>query len=397
MKKPVLLLLLAACLFAAVSQAAPVPPALQEVRRHIVDASVNVLTFHSMDQIFDTRRVDNAGPVWNLPAAPHALDFTYVHGGKTYGAEEALERTFTNALVIVKHGKVVAEIYRNKTDAGSHFISFSMAKSITSILIGIAISEGRIHSVDDMIVRYVPELKGSAYDGVTIRQALEMRSGVDFDERYDFSHPSLATAAFEESFVQGRVRFASFGLLLPRAYPPGTHWNYSTIEACILGWVLERATGVHIADYTAEKLWKPLGAESYGFWVLDGSPDVGREINGAGFNAVARDYARIGLLMLHEGKAQTKQIVPASWVKESTAPRETPPVAPGASLGYRYQWWTVPGTDAYLAIGLQGQFIYVDPATDSVVVKLSYFPPDNEGVENEALEFLMAAAAWNPQ
>jgi CubicO group peptidase (beta-lactamase class C family) len=395
MKKPVLLVLLAACLTAVVSQAA-VPPALQAVRRHILDASVNVLTFHTMDQIFDTRRVDNAGPVWSLPSAPHALDFSYVHGGKTYSAEEALERTFTNALVIVKHGKIVTEIYRNKTDAAAHFISFSMAKSITSMLIGIALAEGHIHSVDDMIVRYVPELKGSGYDGVTIRQALMMRSGVDFEERYDFDHPGLASAAFEESFVQGRIRFASFGELLPRAYPPGTHWNYSTIESCILGWVLERATGVHISDYTAEKLWKPLGAESYGFWVLDGSPDVGREVNGAGFNAVARDYARLGLLMLHEGKAQSRQVVPAAWVKESTAPRETTPVAPGAGLGYRYQWWTVPGTDAFLAIGLQGQFIYVDPATDSVVVKLSYFPPNAPEASGEALDFLKAAAAWNP-
>jgi CubicO group peptidase (beta-lactamase class C family) len=389
------LALLAVCLSAALAQAA-VPPALQELRRHVLDASVNVLTFHSMDQIFDTRRVDSAGPVWNLPSVPKPMDFSYKHAGQTHKAEDALERTFTNALVIVKHGQIVTEIYRNKTDPGSHFISFSMAKSITSILVGIALTEGKIRSIDDMIVKYVPELKGSAYDGVTIRQALMMRSGADFEERYDFDHPGLATAAFEESFVQGRVRFAAFGQVLNRAHPPGTHWNYSTIESCVLGWVLERATGEHIADYTAEKLWKPLGAESHAFWVLDGSPDVGREINGAGFNAVARDYARVGLMMLHEGKAGAKQVVPAAWVKESTAPRETNPVVAGAALGYRYQWWTIAGTDAYLAIGLQGQFIYVDPSTDTVVVKLSYFPPGNEDVEGEAIEFLMAAAAWNP-
>ena len=380
----------------AVQADEPVPQALQDVRRHMLDASVNSLTFHNMDQIFDTRRVANAGPVWPLQSDPKPLQFSYSHGGKTYTAEEGLGRTFTNALIVIKHGKVVTERYLNKTDASTHFVSFSMAKSITSILIGEAVAEGKIHSIEDPITRYVPELKDSAYDGVTIRQALMMRSGADFDERYDFANPGLASAAFEESLVRNRVRFASFGEVLTRAYAPGTRFNYSTVETCVLGWVLERATGVHIADYMAEKVWKPAGMESYGFWILDGKPGVGREFNGAGFNAVARDYARLGLMMLHNGKAQEKQVVPESWVKESTAPRETQPLGPGVPLGYRYQWWTIAGTDAYLAIGLQGQFIYIDPATDTVVVKLSYFPPGNEDVDDEAIDFLRAASAWSP-
>jgi CubicO group peptidase (beta-lactamase class C family) len=324
------------------------------------------------------------------------MNFTYTHAGKTHQAGEVLERTFTNALLILKHGKLVSEIYRNKTDASTHFVSFSMAKSITSTLIGLAVADGHIHSIEDPITKYVPELKGSAYDGVTIRQALMMRSGADYDERYDFDHPGLASAAFEESLVRNRIRFASFAQVLTRAYPPGTRFNYSTVETCVLGWVLERATKEHIADYMARKLWKPAGMESYGFWILDGSPDVGREFNGAGFNAVARDYARFGLMMLHDGKAQSKQIIPEAWVKDATAPRETQPIAPGVPLGYRYQWWTLPGTDAYLALGLQGQFIYVDPASDTVVVKLSYFPPGNEEPEEETVDFLKAVSAWQP-
>jgi CubicO group peptidase (beta-lactamase class C family) len=375
---------------------AEVPPALQSVRRHMLDASVNALTFHNMDQIFDTRRVDNAGPVWEIASNPQPMRFSYTHAGNTYEAEQVLERTFTNALLILKHGKIVTEIYRNKTDASTHFISFSMAKSITSTLIGLAIADGHIHSIEDPITRYVPELKGSAYEGVTIRQALMMRSGADFDERYDFDHPGLASAAFEESLVRNRIRFASFGEILTRAHAPGSYFNYSTIETCVLGWVLERATGQTISHYMAEKLWKPAGMESYGFWILDGAPGVGREFNGAGFNAVARDYARFGLIMLRNGKGQNKQIVPEKWVKDATAPRETTPVAPGARLGYRYQWWTLPGTDAYLALGLQGQFIYVDPATDTVVVKLSYFPPGNTDADDETIDFLRAVSAWNP-
>ena len=387
-----------ALLSAAVSWAdSDVPPALQSVRRHVLDASINSLTFHNMDQIFDTRGVDNAGPVWRLPSAATPMEFSYSYGGKTYKAEDALERTFTNALVIVKHGKIVTEIYRNKTDAATHFVSFSMAKSITSTLIGLAIAEGKIRSIDDQIIRYVPELKGSAYDGVTVRQALMMRSGADFEERYDFDHPGLASAVFEESLVMGRVRFAAFAEILNRRHSPGSVFNYSTIETCVLGWVLERATGMHIAQYMSERLWKPAGMESYGFWILDGNSQAGREFNGAGFNAVARDYARFGLMMLRNGKAETRQIIPQRWVAEATAPRETTPVIAGSPLGYRYQWWTIAGTDAYLALGLQGQFIYVDPPTETVIVKLSYFPPGNEDVEAESLEFLRAAAAWSPK
>jgi CubicO group peptidase (beta-lactamase class C family) len=373
-----------------------VPPALQNVRRHMLDADVNALTFHNIDEIFDTRRVANAGPVWPLPTRLHEMSFTYQHSGQTHPAAEVLERTFTNALIILKHGEIVTEIYRNKTDAATHFISFSMAKSITSTLIGVAVADGHIHSIDDAITRYVPELKSSAYDGVSIRQALLMRSGADYDERYDFDHPGLASAAFEESLVRNRVRFASFAEVLTRAHPPGERFNYSTVETAVLGWVLERATGRSISDYMAEKLWKPAGMESYGFWILDGAPGVGREFNGAGFNAVARDYARFGLMMLHHGKAQTRQVVPEAWVNEATAARDTTPVEPGFPLGYRYQWWTLPGSDAYLALGLQGQFIFVDPATDTVVVKLSYFPPGNEEATAETLDFLEAASRWSP-
>jgi CubicO group peptidase (beta-lactamase class C family) len=166
----------------------------------------------------------------------------------------------------------------------------------------------------------------------------------------------------------------------------------------VLGWALERATRQSIAHYMAERLWKPAGMESSGFWILDGTPELGREFNGAGFNAVARDYARLGLIMLQGGKAASKQIIPEAWVKESTAPRETTPVGPGSRLGYRYQWWTLAGTDAYLALGLQGQFIYVDPATETVVVKLSYFPLDAmDATEEETLDFLAAVSAWNPR
>lgn len=372
-----------------------VPPAVQDVRRHMLDADVNALTFRDMDQIFDTRRVEAGTQTWKLPRSYATMDFSYAFGGKSYSAEQGLERTYTNALLIIKHGTIVTEIYRNKTDEHTHFVSFSMAKSITSLLIGLAVADHHIHSIDDQIIRYVPELKGTGYDGVTIRQALEMRSGVDYDERYDFSHPSLAAAMFEESLVENRIRFEDFAKIVGRAYPPGSHFNYSTLEAEVLGWVLRRATGQSLSQYMTERLWKPAGMESYGFWIMDGPPPVGLEFNGAGFNAVLRDYGRIGLMMLRGGKAAARQVIPQDWVRESTTGRDSAPVAPGGPLGYGYQWWTLVGTDAYTAIGLQGQYIFVDPDTDTVVVKLSYFPPDSTDAGPESIAFLQAASKWS--
>ncbi len=371
-------------------------PALQEARRHLLDANVNVLTFHSVDQLFPTRRVDSSGNPWVLPRLEKHLDFTYEHAGKPHPAMDILDRTYTNALIILKHGKIVTEIYRNQTDAASHFISFSMAKSITSILIGLALSDGHIHSLDDQITQYVPELKESAYDGVTIRQALDMRSGANYLEQYVAGHPDLLSAAFEESLVEQRLRFVSVARAMTRAFPPGEHFNYSTFETCVLGWVLERATKQSITRFMTERLWKPAGMESYGFWMLDGTPEVGREFNGGGFNAVARDYARLGLLMLQNGKAGSRQVVPAAWVKESTVPRVREPASPEEpSFGYHYQWWPLVDSDAYMARGLQGQAIYVDPSTDTVIVKLSYVPPGNQEAFAESIAFMRAASRWH--
>jgi CubicO group peptidase (beta-lactamase class C family) len=379
---------------------ATVPVTVQELRRHMLDAPVNALTFHDMDQLFYTREVTRSGPVWALPKRDEALNFRYTAGGNTHDAGEFADRTFTNALLILKHGTVVHEEYRNFTNDHTHYISFSMAKSITSMLIGIALAEGHIHSLDDKIGEYIPELKGSGYGDVSIRNVMRMRSGVAYDERYDFGVKSQAQQVFEEAIVENTKRFADMAPNLKRTQTPGQRFNYSTMDTAVLGWMLERAVKQPIATYMSTKLWEPMGAEAEGFWLADGSPGVGRELNGMGFNAVARDYARLGQLMLQKGALNGRQIVPSDWIELSTA--STPiegPSPPGATvqLGYGYQWWTLHGTGAYVALGLQGQFIYVDPATETVVVKLSYFPPEPNGaLEDEALSFFKAVSVWHP-
>ncbi len=279
-------------------------------------------------------------------------------------------------MLIIKDDKIVFERYLNQTNEDTHFLSMSTAKSITSVLVRMAIADGAITSINDLIVKYIPELKESGYAGVTIRHALMMRSGCNWDERYDFEKATPMSELHNGAIVENRIRFTSAALPLKSIYTPGDHFNYSTVETGVLGWVVKRAVGKPLEEYMAERWWKRAGVQSYSFWIADGKPGEGRVINGMGFNAVLRDYGRIGLMMLNNGRANGQQLLPEGWVRESTvSDKGNEPIYPGSDLGYQYQWRTLTGSDAYLAIGLQGQYIYIDPSTSTVVVKLSYFPP----------------------
>ena len=371
-----------------------VPIGVQELRWQMNDADINSLTFRSMDTLFTTRSVPRSGPIWQLKQSDHPLDFTYSYKGRSYTPEQFLDRTYTNALLVMKNGRIVYENYRNNSNDRTRFIGWSMTKSFTSALIGIAVSEGRIKSIDDRIDSYLPELKGGGYEGVTIRQIMQMRSGVDYEERYDFANPGVAASNHIAALVKNVARFADPARTIKRIHKPGEVFQYKTLDTAVLGWLLERVSGGStLAAYMAQRLWEPLGAESDGFFIMDGPPGVGREFNGAGFNATLRDFARFGLMMMNGGRANGRQIVPADWVALSTRPTE--PVKPG-TMGYGLQWWDF-DNGAYSAIGLQGQYIYVDPATTTVVVKLSYFPPAEEAASEETAAFLKAVSAWTPQ
>lgn len=367
-----------------------VPIAIQIARWHMLDGDINSLTFQSMDRLFETRSVSRGGPVWHIPRTDHALDFTYRFKGATYTPEQFLDRTYTNALLVLKDGRIVSEIYRNNTNAQTRFMGWSMTKSITSILVGCALAEGRIASLDDPITRYLPELKGSGYDGTTIRQIMQMRSGVDYEERYDFENPGIAARNHIAALVKNVARFADAARTVKRLHEPGKVFQYKTIDTAVLGWLIERVSGGStVAAYTAQRLWEPLGAEADGFYIMDGTPGAGREFSGAGFNATLRDFGRIGLMMLNGGKANGRQIVSPEWVKASTT--SDAPDGP-----YGLQWWLTGRDGAYSAIGLQGQYIHVDPRSRTVVVKLSYFPPGDGAADEETAAFLAAASAWSP-
>jgi len=378
----------------ATTASAAIPSkAVQDLRRHFMEPRVNALTFHEVDKIFDTKAVARGPKSTPLQGTDHPLNFTYSFEGKDIPAEDALDRTFTNALIIIKDGRIVAERYRNYTDRRSRFLAMSMSKSVTSILVGIAMDQGKIASLDDQVTKYITELKGSAYDGVTLRNAIDMKTGVDRDDNAQLTPGTPDAAMREKILITGAEPATYEASRVKRKAAPGGAFEYSTLNTTVMGWVLERATGQHYIDFMTRNLWQPLGAESDAFWMMAGQGAAAAPVPGMGFNATARDYARLGLLMLNKGRAEGKQIVSERWVRESTEGPHTPN-SPGAAFGYQHFWWTTPGKPAFQARGLQGQSIYVDPVTKTVIVKLSYEPLGNNRAGEESQAFFRAASVW---
>ena len=350
-------------------------------RRAFLEPEDRVTKFQQPDRIFP-HRVSAASPnPMPLPLAdlPGDFEIRYEWQGHTYGIDDFNERTNTNALLILKDGKIVREIYRNGSSPETRFISFSTGKSFTSTLVGMAMEDGHIDSVDDPLTKYLPALIGSAYDGVTIKDALQMASGVEWDESsYDFRDMSMPLARhWEMSMVQHRYRYVEGANELPRAHAPGTNFSYNTLETCLLGWLVENATGKRLTTYMEERLWHPAGMEFDAAWMLDGPEEVGRELSGGMLAATLRDYGRYGLLMMNEGRAGDRQVISAEWVQEATTPdREAVAYGnlyEGYPLGYGYQWWLFPN-GRFEGQGVYGQFIYVAPAADVVIIKLSHWP-----------------------
>lgn len=374
---------------------AQVPPAVREYRLHMFEPEVSVLANRTIEFMFDTARVDAGGEVWELPRSLRTLDFSYEFDGAQLDAEGFAERTFTDALLILKQGRIVHESYLNRAVPETHFNSYSMGKSINSILAGIAIADGSLPSVDAPILDYMPELEGTAYDGLTLQNLLQMRTGAAWDD--NFFAPGPSRDAHVAAFVDNKMRYVSAAeKILERSQPPGQTFNYNSIEAAMVGEIVSRATGMSLSEYLSERVWKPAGMERYAFYAIDGPPGVGKEFTAGAFDAVARDYARLGQIMLNGGKANGNRILTPEWVEESTTP------GPGGArdgMGYAYLWWTIDGTDAFTMLGGEGQFVYVDPSSETVIVKLSHIPvgsPEGTRATNETFAFLAAVSAWDP-
>ncbi len=311
-----------------------------------------------------------------------ALPETFQHEDSTVNTQAYLDYTLTDGLLIIRHDTIYLEYYANQFTEVDHHISWSMSKSVISALIGIAISEGKIKSIEETVTDYLPEFAGTGYDKVRIKDVLQMSSGVGFNEDYgDFNSDINAMGRY---FALG-LPMADFAKRLKREREPGTFNLYVSIDTQVLGMILTKATGQSITEYMKEKLWSQIGAESEAYWIIDKS---GMEFAIGGLNATARDYAKLGKLFLDSGRWQGKQLVPEEWVKASITP-DAPHLMPGKRStalrkdGYGFQWWIPYGReDEFNAQGIYGQFIYIDPDKDMVIVKLSsnyHFKTDKTG------------------
>jgi CubicO group peptidase (beta-lactamase class C family) len=344
---------------------------LQERKR--AGKSESVLVASQTDRRVWFKNVDRLGTTRSIKAgaSPSRLEsqsadfsgLTYQVDGKTYTLSEFLAMPSHIGLIVVQDGKVRFEHYAEGNDPTTPWVSFSVAKSVTSMLIGAAIKDGYIQSVDEPVANYLPRLRGTPYEHATIKHVLQMASGVAWNEDYS----DLASDVAKAAGLNG-VTLVKYLAQLSKAAEPGTTFNYNTGETNLAGEILRAAIGNNASTYLSRKIWKPFGMESDASWSLD-SPD-GVELGGCCINATLRDYARIGMFAMSGGVLPDgTEVLPPGWMKESTAP--SGPQTPGG--GYGYLWW-LRDDGAYFANGLYGQQIFIDPARRVVIAAHSNAP-----------------------
>ncbi len=368
------------------------PATVQQILSGTMLPSDEVTTFEHSEALYPSRRVWRKGSVRPLPLAANQLKTVrFKWNGKDYDLFDYLADNRIAGLLILKDGKVMFEDYELGTTSATRWASFSMAKSISSTLVAAALHQRLISSLDDPISHYVSALKGGGYDGVSIRNLLQMASGVRWNETYtdpqsDVSKLGLLLLAQKTGTV---VTYMSG---LPKAGAPGSIWNYSTGETYLIGAVIEGATHKPLATYLSETLWSPLGMEHDATWWSE-SPD-GMGLAGSGVSATLRDYGRLGLFVQQDGVIDRQRIVPEGWFREAGSAH----FIGGKSVDYGYLWWPMPaGEDpihqgAFEARGIFGQHIYINPNEKLVIVVLSARPkPTGSTVINDAAFFAAVA------
>ena len=325
-------------------------------------------TYSHFGEMFSSRQVRRATTPWLFKRAAEPA-ISYKFGSEQRSIADYLGQNPTTGLLIAKDDTILYEHYQYARTDRDRFLSQSMAKTITAMLIGIAVSEGKIKSIDDPVSTYVPGLANVEYGKTSIRDLLHMSSGVAFSEIYD-GQDDIARLSRDLFIESGKDPVASVAQFNTRAIPPGTKWHYASVETEILGLVLRSATGEPLADYLHSRIWDAIGAEADASWAIDGT---GQEIAFCCFNATLRDYARLGRLLAHDGAWEGRQLIPRQWVLDATTVKPTDGhLAPGTAtpyFGYGYQVWLLPGEQRRFALlGIRGQIILVDPATKLVMV-----------------------------
>ncbi len=359
----------------------------------LFDKDKIVHNFVNMNESFPNITIKSNSEPYYFESSPQALPESFEFKGKTVSVKEFLERTTTTALVVLKDETITHESYYLDTKAEDKRISWSVAKSFLSAMVGIAVEQGKIKSLNDLVTDYAPSLKGSGYDGVTVKNILQMSSGVKFNEDYkDF---------FSDINRMGRLlalggSFDEFAASLVAEREQGIYLHYVSIDTHVLGMVLRGATGESIVDYFTEHLWNKIHPEADTYFLTD---ELGEPMVLGGLNMRAVDYLKFGKLYRDNGRWNGEQVVPESWVKASVTP-DAPHLMPGKrenadiDLGYGYQWWLpVDADQEFMALGIYDQFIYVDKKSNIVIVKNSAnidFTDNNFESGHESAEFFRA-------
>ena len=351
------------------------PGALKIYRiMHLYDEDKISHNFINMGNLFTTsesfarstkaKAIPKSDEVFSLPES-------YEFDGETQNLENALKHFKTDGLLIIKNNKVIYEDYFNGNTPTSKHISWSVAKSFLSALVGIAIRDGLIDDINDPITKYLPDFKDTGYDGIKIKNILQMSSGVLFNE--DYADPNSDINKFGRAVAAG-TSFRDFAKTLTNHKEQGTYNHYVSIDSQMLGFLLVEVTGMPLREYLHEHIWEKIGMEDSAYYLSD-NEDVDMALGG--LNATLRDYAKFGLLYLNNGRWDDEQVVPSAWVDASHS-MDAPHLQPGvndlssSAWGYGYQWWVpgFPDTD-YTASGVYNQYIYIDPLSNVVIAKTS--------------------------
>jgi len=322
-----------------------------------------LVNFRSIDRFFTTHTIRRGTNVRPLPRAAVQIDpvVTQSDGLPTVSVEQLMDAERITGVIAVKDGEIILERYALGRAQDDRWISMSVAKSVTSTLIGAAVKDGLIHSIDDPVVRYIPELKGTAYDGVTIRHLMTMSSGVRYKEDVVDQRSDVALAGGEE-MVGGVPPLVAYAARLDREAQPGTRRKYQTIDADIAGIVLSRALmGRTLAEYISEKIWQPFGMEADANWVVD---KAGIERGGCCLSITLRDYARFGMFMDEGGRAGGVDVLPDGWIHEAWRPQPSEPNK--YIVGYGY-YWQIRQDGGYEAVGAYGQSVTIYPSEHLVI------------------------------
>lgn len=334
----------------------------------ILDKAERIETFRHMEQAFPYHDIPAAATPLALPRNELSLaDFTYEWDSVPQALDSVLLAMEATGFLVLRNDSIIYERYFRGHSENDRHTSWSVAKSVVSTLVGIAVDEGKIESIDDPMEQYLPHLRGSGYEGVSIRHVLQMASGLAFSEDYDDPDSDINQMLYQLflSFESVKDWIASF----PRSTEPGTEFEYQSVNTVALGVLVSEVYGRSLADLLAEKVWQPMGAEYPATWNTEYHD---QELAFSFLNATLRDYARFGMVFLHNGALNDQRIVSEEWVRAATRIDSSVahPARPEGNQ-YQFQWWIPRNTpeEEFFAAGYMGQIVYVNPTRHVVIVK----------------------------